>query len=193
MQRTIKKLDYLILALAMFLGITIFCRFCFFCDEPVLRPEAVFPAPTRLLPAALDHKIPKMKLNATLNQKKSAEIFFLQSCHCLDKANFVQATHFIDQAIALDPGNRKYHRVALIAKAELINRKSMDKIIDLVNRRNFNEAWQTFSTTCKDNYLFYSRYALEYTHLLQKHELNASAAMLLRALQNQNIEPRGRF
>lgn len=191
MQKTIKKIDYLIIFLAIFLGITIFCRFCFFCQKEVPTPPAVFPAPTRLIPESLDHRLPKMNLKTSISQKKSAESFFLQSCHSLDKFNFAQAAHFIDQAIALDPGNRKYHRVAAITKAEMTNRKSMDQIVGLIGRQSYHLAWQAFSDTCKDNYLFYSRYAREYASLLKRHGQNASAAVLLRSLQNQTNGPRG--
>lgn len=193
MQRTIKRLDYGIVFLTIFLSIVVLCRFCFFGRKIVERPPPVFPAPTRLLPRSLELKLPRMKINTSVSQKKSAESFFVRACHSLDKANFHQAAQFIDQAIALDPGQRKYHRAAAIARAELTNRKNMDLILTLVQGKNYSQAWNSFLNSCEDNYLFYSRYAAQYAGVLEQHQQNASAAMLMRSRQSTTDNPRGEF
>lgn len=193
MQRTIKRLDYGIVLLTIFLSIILLCRFCFSGRKTVERPLPVFPAPTRLLPRSLELKLPRMNINASVSQRKSAESFFVQACHSLDKANFYQAAQFIDQAIAIDPGNRKYHRAAAIARAELTNRKNMDLILTLVKGKNYDQAWDSFLNSCNENYLFYSRYAARYAGVLEQHQQNASAAMLMRSLHSTTDNPRGEF
>lgn len=103
----------------------------------------------------------------------------------LDSSDFLGAQQFVDQAIAEDPGNPKYHKMARLVKAEINNRKLMDEIVRQVNSARFDQAWNDFEMACRDNYLFFSRYAGEFSTLLKQNHQVASATTILLALSGE--------
>ncbi len=145
-----------------------------------------FSVPVKLFPASHNEKVRIPNYETTLARRKNAHFFFVQSCSMLDSADFFGAQQYVNQAIAEDPGNKKYQKMARLVMAEIANRKLMNRIQEQVNATNFDQAWKGFVEASRDNYLFFSRYAEEFSYLLKANNQIASSTSILMAISGKS-------
>lgn len=178
-----KRLDRIIILLAIFLSATFLWR-CLANNCTIERklPEK-FAIPVKLFPDSDCAKLLVPTYNISLARRKNAHYFFLQACLMLDAADFSGAQQFVNQAIAEDPGNRKYHKMFGLVAAEIANRSFMDRIVRQMNTERFDQAWGDFVIASQDNYLFFSRYAEEFSGLLKMNNQIASSASIMMAIK----------
>ncbi len=180
-----QKLDLLILT--MIFGVAIlFCARAWYVTELPPTAPVKFERPVKLMPESGHRSAKVPKYTVSLEHRKIAHAFFRKSCRRLDSGDFWGAQGFIDQAIAEDPGNQKYHKMARLVRTEITNRESMNKIIRQINAARYDQAWGSFESACCDNYLFFSRYAQEFANLLISKNQPASATLILLALSEQS-------
>jgi hypothetical protein len=172
------------LLLLLLLSLSIFFLHHFFFNQP-LKPKQIvlFKIPDQFFPEKykLNQSLKKIKL--TLTQKKVAADYFIHSCSLIDKANFVQAKNYISMAIARNPNEKKYYKVLSLIEAEIDNRKKMKNIISQLSNSSLDDSWRSFELACNNNYLFFSRYAKEYSFLLKENNQLASASSILLAIK----------
>lgn len=180
-----KKLDLLIRTLTLAVAILVCAKIWYAAEVPPANPVK-FEKPVKLMPESGRRSAKIPKYTVSLEHRKIAHAFFRKSCRRLDSADFLGAQGFIDQAIAEDPGNQKYHKMARLVRTEIANRESMNKIIRQINAARYDHAWSSFESACSDNYLFFSRYAQEYANLLISKNQPASATLILLALSEQS-------
>ncbi len=170
----------------MFFLALLACTLIWFSLQKQRTPPARFAKPTRLMPeTAAGRMAPIADYKVSVARQKNAHAYFSRSCRLLDSADFLGALGFVDQAIAEDPGNPKYHKMARLVKAEIANQKLMNEIVRQIKSASYDQAWNNFDIACRDNYLFFSRYAGQFSALLEQNHQVASAATILLALSGE--------
>ncbi len=180
-----QKLDLLILTMTFGVAM-LFCARVWHAKNVSPAAPVKFEKPVKLMPESGHNSAKVAKYKVSIEHRKIAHAFFRKSCRRLDSADFWGAQGFIDQAIAEDPGNQKYHKMARLIRTEITNRESMNKIIRQINAARYDQAWGSFESACCDNYLFFSRYAQEFANLLITKNQPASAALILLALSKKS-------
>lgn len=179
-----QKLDLLIRVLVFGVAI-LFCARVWHAKNVSPAAPVKFEKPVRLLPGPTLEisRIPACK--ASHERQKNAHSYFSRACYRLDSSDLLGAKDFANQAIAEDPGNPKYHKLARLIETEITNLELMNEIVKQINAGRYDQAWNDFKAGCHDNYLFFSKYAEKFANLLECRNQAASASIILQALQNE--------
>ncbi len=150
--------------------------------SPLLRE---FPVPNKIIPY---NKIPGKNLLSKLKKKNSdSESLFISACAHLEKKEYDLSTHFINQALALAPGEKKYHRLKNLISVKKSNLEAFQRVQQLLNNHEYSKSWSFFKSCCSNNYVFFSEYGNLYADLLKKKNCIASSDLLISALVKSGV------